>query len=270
MSQSPFTPEQIAQLERPLDPRRVKHRSGGGGVQLAYLKGHDVINTANHIFGYGNWGYDLLGVELNNVSAENGEVVGSYYIARVKLTVVGCVPITEEGVCPVQEGRNPRARIDAHDMARKGAITDALKRVLRCYGDQFGNSLYDTDLVDGQPRNNGASRANNNNNTTSRPAAPTAHPANPPSRAEQEPTPVAPLASTNNSTPRPVAASVNGASADSATEQQRQAIRKLATRQEMSVVELEAQAQELFGRGLETISKSEASHFIKVLQGAAA
>src|SRR5689334_22001646 len=121
MSESPFTKEQIAQLDQPLDPKRVKHRSGGGGMQLSYLKGHDVIDTANHIFGYGNWGYDLLGVELNTVPGENGEVVGSYYAARVRLTVANCVPVTEEGVCPVQEGRNPRAKIDAHDMSRKGA-----------------------------------------------------------------------------------------------------------------------------------------------------
>jgi DNA repair and recombination protein RAD52 len=140
MAQSVFSPEQVSQLEQPLDPGRVKHRQGGGGAQLAYLKGHDMINTANRIFGFGNWGYDLVGVELVNVPGENGESVGSYYAARVRVSVKDCVPITEEGVCPVQEGRNPRARIDAHDMARKGAITDALKRALRCFGDQFGNS----------------------------------------------------------------------------------------------------------------------------------
>src|SRR6476661_10279126 len=161
MSQSPFTPEQINQLDQPLDAKRVKHRQGGGGMQLSYLKGHDAIDTANKIFGYGNWGYDLMGVELQNVQSEDGGIIGGYYAARVKLTVAGCVPVTEEGVCPIQEGRNPRAKIDAHDMARKGAITDALKRALRCFGDQFGNSLYDNELVDGQPRE---TVRNNNNN----------------------------------------------------------------------------------------------------------
>ena len=92
MSQSPFTPEQIAQLDQPLDPKRVKHRSGGGGMQLSYLKGHDAIDTANRIFGYGNWGYDLMGVEMQNVLGEDGGVIGCYYAARVKLTVTGCVP----------------------------------------------------------------------------------------------------------------------------------------------------------------------------------
>jgi DNA repair and recombination protein RAD52 len=148
---SPFTTEQIAELAKPLDHKRVKHRQGGGGMSLGYITGHDAIDTANRLFNYGNWGYDLLKVELVNIPGENGEVIGGYYAATVQLKVKDCIPVTEEGVCPIQEGRNPRAKIDAHDMARKGAVTDALKRALRCYGDQFGNSLYDTDLVDGQP-----------------------------------------------------------------------------------------------------------------------
>lgn len=260
MSETPFTKEQIEQLDQPLDRKRVKHRAGGGGMQLSYLKGHDVIDTANRIFGYGNWGYDLLGVELNTVPGENGEVVGSYYAARVRLTVANCVPVTEEGVCPVQEGRNPRAKIDAHDMARKGAITDALKRALRCFGDQFGNSLYDTDLVDGQPRE---IRSNGNGN---RPQVQPVRPANNSARFEPEPAP-SPIARTNNNGEAKPAIAVAG---DAATEQQRQAIRKLAARQEMSVPELEAQSQELFGRPVDALNKSEASQLIKVLQGAAA
>jgi DNA repair and recombination protein RAD52 len=135
----------VERLKKPLDHTRIKTRAGGGGMQLAYLKGHNIIDVANETFGFGGWGYDLLNVELVNVLDENGQVVGGYYAARVRLNVAGCVPITEEGINPIQEGRNPRARIDAHDMARKGAVTDAMKRAFRCFGDQFGNSLYDSE-----------------------------------------------------------------------------------------------------------------------------
>ncbi len=275
MSQSPFTPEQITQLEQPLDARRVKHRQGGGGMQLAYLKGHDAIDTANKIFGYGNWGYDLLGVELQNVLAENGEIIGGYYAARVKLTVAGCIPVTEEGVCPVQEGRNPRAKIDAHDMARKGAITDALKRALRCYGDQFGNSLYDNELVDGQPREtreNG--RSYPNPRPASVPAAPTglSRPAQAempsrPARMSPAPTPVAAQPAPTQMTAKPASPV---APAEVATEQQRQAILKLAARREVAKAELEGRLQELYGCGLDSLTRNDASHFIKVFQDQAA
>lgn len=286
MSQSPFTPEQITQLEQPLDARRVKHRQGGGGMQLSYLKGHDVIDTANKIFGYGNWGYDLLGVELQSVLAENGEIIGGYYAARVKLTVSGCIPITEEGVCPIQEGRNPRAKIDAHDMARKGAITDALKRTLRCFGDQFGNSLYDNELVDGQPRETArptARNANGNANNSNSPAAPTGLPrpvnTEMPTRptrmnpvpAQEAPTPLvtanaaSPAMQTNNPIPRSVVAS-----GEVATEQQRQAILKMAARREVDKAELESRLQELYGCALDNLTKNDASRFIKVFQDQAA
>lgn len=142
---SNFTDEQVKLLEAELDPKRFKHRQGGGGSTLTYLAGFDIIATANRIMGFGSWGYDLISNELVNVTGENGEVVGGYYAARVKVQVYGCMPITEEGVCAIQAGRNPRAIIDAHDMARKGAITDAMKRAFRCFGNQFGNPLYDKD-----------------------------------------------------------------------------------------------------------------------------
>jgi DNA repair and recombination protein RAD52 len=142
----PFNPEQIAKLEAQINLSDVKYRQGGGGSQLAYLKGNQFIDKANEIFGFGNWGIELLGdVQLGGVPNNEGTVVGHYYFVRVRLSVRGCLPIEEEGVCPVQEGRTPRAMVDAHDMARKGAVTDAMKRALRLFGDQFGNSLYDVE-----------------------------------------------------------------------------------------------------------------------------
>ena len=276
MSQQPLRDEQIEQLNQPLDPRRVKHRPGGGGSQLSYLEGHDAINTANQIFGYGSWGYDLMGVEFNNVTDEKGEVIGGYYAARVKLTVAGCVPITEEGVCAYTAGRNARATIDSHDMARKGAITDALKRALRCYGDQFGNSLYNNGLVDGQPRN----IANANRPTrpmptapvgqpdaTRRPAAPTPAPvtSNPAAApAAIAPTPVAPRpAATVN--PAPVARTNNPA-----TEQQRSGIRRIALNRKMTEQQLESLIKTHYGCSFDELSATDASNFIQVLQSNAA
>lgn len=192
----PFTPEQITELEKPLDRSRVKHRPGGGGTQLSYIEGHQAIATANRIFGFGAWGFETLQNELCSVAdPATGEICGYYYAARIRLTVAGCVSITEEGINAVQEGKNPRARIDAHDQARKGAITDALKRALRCYGDQFGLSLYDRDLVDGQPRPEGQTSSGNStrptnpasNNGAARPASPAPTPT--PARVIADPRP---------------------------------------------------------------------------------
>lgn len=266
MGRQPMLDEKIiAKLEQPLDASRVKHRAGGGGMSLAYLKGHNVIDQANDTFGFGAWGYDILLVELCNVIAEDGQIIGGYYAARVRLTVRDCMPITEEGVCPIQEGRNPRAKIDAHDMARKGAVTDAMKRAFRCYGDQFGNSLYDTDLIDGQPKPEGQQqRQQPTTQPTSRPAtqqAPSANrttqPAPTPLAARPAPAPVTAPAVAPNPAPK---------TNELATDQQITAIAKMAGRKGVDDIQLNDRLTELYGVELKSLSKSDASHFIKVFQ----
>ena len=48
-------------LSQPLDPALASQRKGRGGRTFDYLEGHVVIDQANHIFGYGGWGYELVG-----------------------------------------------------------------------------------------------------------------------------------------------------------------------------------------------------------------
>lgn len=171
-----FTEKQIQQLTQDLDPRFVSTRKGGGNTELKYIEGHDAIDQANRLFGYGNWSYRPLSCEqCVLIDPVTGEPVGVSYKAQVELKVRGCVaPIVEVGSQPVaswnvsdqiwktrestarykkqplDEGEFTRQEIakaravvtDAHEMAEKGAVTDALKRVLRTFGNQFGNGLY--------------------------------------------------------------------------------------------------------------------------------
>ena len=59
------------------------------------------------------------------------------YAATVRVTVPGSPSRTDVGFHAVVE-----ETAEGHETAFKGAVTDALKRALRGYGDQFGNSLY--------------------------------------------------------------------------------------------------------------------------------
>lgn len=52
------------------------------------------------------------------------------------MTVPGSPPRTDVGFVALIEDT-----VEGHEMAIKGAVTDALKRALRGYGNQFGNSL---------------------------------------------------------------------------------------------------------------------------------
>ena len=129
-------------LGQPLDAELVSQRKGRGGKFFDYLEGHVVIAQANHIFGYGGWGYDLVGDvtlrRIETVNPQTGEVkVEQGYSAPVRVSVAGALPRTDLGVHPVTEDN-----FDGHDTAMKGAVTDGLKRAFRSFGVQFGNGFY--------------------------------------------------------------------------------------------------------------------------------
>ncbi len=135
-------PAVINALGQPLDSALVSQRKGRGGKFFDYLEGHAVIDQANRIFGYGGWGYELVGdVQLrqfDTVDPQTGEVkTASVYMAPVRVTVAGAQPRTDLGFHAVTD-ETP----DGHDTASKGAVTDGMKRAFRSFGIQFGNGFY--------------------------------------------------------------------------------------------------------------------------------
>lgn len=178
MTEQVFSQEQLDLLTADLDPRLVSERKGGGNSTLSYIEGHHAIDQANRIFGYGNWAYKPLSIEAKVIHDPlTGEAVGVMYEATIELTVRGCVaPIVEVGTQPVaswnvvdvalsRRKKDDKEReleqweivnarrtiVDAHEMAKKGGVTDGLKRCLRTFGTQFGNALYGDGPVDFTP-----------------------------------------------------------------------------------------------------------------------
>ncbi|MYC02426.1 MAG: hypothetical protein F4X58_10950 [Chloroflexi bacterium] len=129
-------------LAQPLDPQLVSQRKGRGGRKFDYIEGHTAIDQANKIFGFGSWGYELVGdVTLRTIEqtdSRTGEVTRSVaYSALVKVSVPGAPARTDVGFQPVTDDS-----AEGHETAYKGCVTDALKRALRSFGDRFGNGLY--------------------------------------------------------------------------------------------------------------------------------
>ena len=120
-----FTEEVQGKLKKPLSPALPKTLKGN-----RYLEGHVVISQANRIFGFDQWGYDVLDLRLNEVDTKDkqGNSTKAYgYSATVRVEVIGAPPRTDVGFSTVAEwksGYHP----DAHDTAMKGAVTDAMKR----------------------------------------------------------------------------------------------------------------------------------------------
>ena len=142
-----LSPAVTKALAQPLDPSRVSTRQGRAGRIYEYLEGHVVIDQASNIFGRGGWGYDIVGDvtlrEIETVDSATGEVKrGQAYAAKVMVNVPGAPSRTDVGFHAVAE-----ETVDGHETAYKGAVTDALKRALRSFGDQFGNCLYGDQTV---------------------------------------------------------------------------------------------------------------------------
>ena len=137
-----LSPSVVQALSQPLDPALLSRRKGRAGRTYDYLEGHVVIDQANKLFGFGAWGYELVGEvtlrRIEVVDAKTGDVkVHQGYSAPVRVTVSGAQARTDIGFHAVTE-ENP----DGHDTAIKGAVTDGMKRALRSFGVQFGNGLY--------------------------------------------------------------------------------------------------------------------------------
>ena len=129
-------------LAQPLDPGLVSQRKGRAGRTFSYIEGHTAIAEANQVFGYGGWGYELLGEvtlrEIENVDPKTGEVKRiRAYSVPVRVTVPGAPPRTDVGFHSVAEDT-----AEGHETACKGAVTDGMKRALRSFGERFGNGLY--------------------------------------------------------------------------------------------------------------------------------
>lgn len=136
-----FTPPEIKkiikELGEKLDPDNIIPKSAG--VKGDYIKGWHAIAEANRIFGFLGWSYEILKLEQREKAYQNKKsnwVVS--YICQVRVTVDG---VTREDV---GYGDGASFQVGAsHESGSKEAVTDALKRALRTFGNQFGLALYD-------------------------------------------------------------------------------------------------------------------------------
>ncbi len=143
---SPLGAEQIERLKAPLDEARIRRRDGRGGGKFEYVAIHDAIRTANAIFGFGAWGHEVVEQErIGEVEVVSKGDKPGYHVAYrtvVRLTVKGCVPVSGTGYGDGVEYGGEAARLTASELALKESESDALKRALVKYGDQFGLILY--------------------------------------------------------------------------------------------------------------------------------
>ena len=138
-----FNKTQLVSLNKELDNSRIKSREKGN-VSFSYIEGFDVIETANSIFGFGNWSYLISKLEQVSQEQNHNQNFVVCYKAVVKLIVKDENHSKSTSRQDVGFGTGvSKTLADSHENAGKEAVTDALKRAMRSFGNQFGNSLYD-------------------------------------------------------------------------------------------------------------------------------
>ena len=144
-----LAPEQVTQLLKPINPRRVLQANG-----MSHVSQQDVRAHLIRIFGFDGWDKEILELRCIRdtevtVPGKNGKpdregVPSVTYLCRLRLTVRdpqgNVVKVAED----VGTGTSPNLPSygDAHDFAAKNAVSYALKRCATDLGDQFGLSLY--------------------------------------------------------------------------------------------------------------------------------
>jgi len=128
------------ELKKGLDLKHISTRQG-----LSYIEGHHAIDEANRIFGFGGWSYHLLDITMlreETVKKGTRDAHVVHCVARVRVQVrFGDNTVTREDV-GYGSGLSYKGLGDCYELAHKESVTDALKRSLRSFGNQFGNSLY--------------------------------------------------------------------------------------------------------------------------------
>lgn len=137
-----FTDDQKKLLSEKLDSSHVKPPSQFG-PKGDYLEGWHVIAEANRIFGFDAWSYEVLEASCvsqapRKIGKAERDGWGVTYTSKVRVHVAG--------VMREDYGAGHGYDVDAglaHESAIKEAVTDALKRALRTFGNPFGLALYD-------------------------------------------------------------------------------------------------------------------------------
>lgn len=149
-----LTDKQIAYLARGIAPGRVAKVQG-----MAHLEAWDVRRYLIKVFGYGGWDFEVRETEMVSHVAEERQRKsdGKPYTAHtviyrvtgrltVKDTTGAVVAVYDDAA--TGDGPNQPSLADAHDLALKTAVSQALKRCAVNLGDQFGLSLYNKGAVE--------------------------------------------------------------------------------------------------------------------------
>ena len=128
-------------LSEKLDPKHIVKPSGNFGPKGDYIQGWHAIAEANRAFGFGGWSYTIKTLKQDSLLEVTGPKGPQWQAAYTCIVTVTVGDVVREDV---GFGSGFAKQIgEAVEGATKEAVTDALKRALRTFGNVFGLALYD-------------------------------------------------------------------------------------------------------------------------------
>ncbi|XP_070686434.1 DNA repair protein RAD52 homolog isoform X2 [Pempheris klunzingeri] len=130
-------------LQQKLGPEYISTRVAGGGQKVCYIEGHRVISLANEMFGYNGWSHSITQQNVDFVDLINGKFyVGVSAFVKIQLKDGA---FHEDVGYGVSEGLKSKAL--SLEKARKEAVTDGMKRALKCFGNALGNCILNKEYL---------------------------------------------------------------------------------------------------------------------------
>ncbi|KAI8867543.1 dsRNA-binding domain-like protein [Ramicandelaber brevisporus] len=143
-SNTPANRDRIGyELRRNLGPEFIKQRWGAQGKGVAYLEGWQAIELANAVFGFDGWSSEIVEMTLKYMDVVKGNKynVGVSCVVRVTYTDEGGKQVYHDdvGFGWVDEAFSKNSGLEK---SKKEAVTDALKRALKTFGNSLGSCVY--------------------------------------------------------------------------------------------------------------------------------
>lgn len=129
-------------LEKPLRPDAISEREQSGR-KFKYIEGHFAIREANRIFGFDGWYQRIDELKLVQQETKTSTTSGNenHWIGYTCVVTIMVGDVSRQDVGFGQGIDKDLGQ--AHESAIKEAVTDAMKRAMRTFGDPFGLALYD-------------------------------------------------------------------------------------------------------------------------------
>lgn len=144
----PYTDDEFLGIQNTLDktlgPEYVSSRPGAGGTSVAYIEGWKALNIANEIFGFNGWSSELVGYTLDFCDIQRDGRISMGLSVVVRVTIKDGTYHEDIGYGHID---NAKSKAAAYEKCKKEALTDGVKRCLRCFGNVLGNCLYDKALM---------------------------------------------------------------------------------------------------------------------------